>query len=321
MRRTLGVIAAAVLVVGGARPASPLFAELKLGATYDPNAELKLGATDDQQAEQIPSFRAATDAVRVDVSVRQGARALSGLAAKDFEVLDNGVPQQVSEVSYGRLPIDVTVALDVSFSVTGPLLQQLQRAVTQLMRDMRQGDRLKLMMFNMRASRVVDFTTDIRRIEQAMRTSTAGGGTALYDTISVAMISAPSADRRQLVVVFTDGIDSSSASDPGALIEVIHRTNATLTFLVPTGVVPVAASRVPVPFLVGLAQETGGAMIFAPRNMDLSTPFQTVLERFRSTYVLHYSPRGVDRTGFHALEVRVKRDNVTVTARRGYFAQ
>jgi hypothetical protein len=46
-----------------------------------------------------------------------------------------------------------------------------------------------------------------------------------------------------------------------------------------------------------------------------------VLERFRSTYVLHYSPRGVDRTGFHVLQVRVNRDNTTVTARRGYFAQ
>jgi VWFA-related protein len=282
-------------------------------------AEFKLAATD--QGEQIPSFRAATDAVRVDVSVRQGTRTVTGLTARDFEVFDNGVRQDVTEVSFGRLPIDVTVALDVSFSVTGALLQQLQRAVTQLMRDMRPGDRLKLMMFNMRASRVVDFTTDIRQIEQAMRTTAAGGGTSLYDTISVAMISAPAADRRQLVMVFTDGIDSNSISDPGIVADVVHRTNATLTFLIPTGVVPVAALRTPVPFLTGLAQETGGAVIFAPRTMDLSTPFQTVLERFRSTYVLHYSPRGVDRTGFHVLQVRVKRENAVVTARRGYFAQ
>ena len=317
MRQTLRLIAAAVLVLVGARVASP---DAVGARPASPISEITLGATY-EQSEQIPSFRAATDAVRVDVSVRQGTRALTGLAAKDFEVFDNGVLQQIAEVSYGRLPIDVTVALDVSFSFTGPLLQQLQRAVTELMRDMRRDDRLKLMMFNIRASRVVDFTTDIRKIEQAMRTSAAGGGTALYDTISVAMISAPSADRRQLVVVFTDGIDSSSTSDPSTLTDVVHRTNATLTFLVPTGVVPTMASRAPMPFLVGLAQETGGAVIFAPRNMDLSTPFQTVLERFRSTYVLHYSPRGVDRTGFHALEVRVKRDNATVTARRGYFAQ
>jgi VWFA-related protein len=314
MRRWALTLYAGAVIVLVANLASP-DGELKLRATY---AAATSSATQDQQ---IPSFRAATDAVRVDVSVRQGTRVVTGLTAKDFQVFDNGVLQDVAEISYGRLPIDVTVALDVSFSVTGALLQQLQRAVTQLMRDMRPGDRLKLMMFNMRTSRVVDFTTDVRQVEQAMRTSAAGGGTSLYDTISVAMISAPSADRRQLVVVFTDGIDSNSISDPGSLTDVVHRTNATLTFLVPTGVVPTVVPRAPVPFLVGLAQDTGGAVIFAPRSMDLSTPFQTVLERFRSTYVLHYTPRGVDRTGFHTLQVHVKRDNATVTARRGYFAQ
>ena len=299
-------LAALLLVLIGAALASP-DAELKLRATY--------------QEQQIPAFRAATDVVRVDVSVRQGTRVLTGLSAKDFEVFDNGVRQEIAELSFGRLPIDVTVALDVSFSVTGVLLQQLQRAVTQLMRDMRPGDRLKLMMFNMRVTRVVDFTTDVRQIEQALRATGAGGGTSLYDAISVAMISAPSADRRQLVVVFTDGIDSNSISDPGALVDIVHRTNATLTFLVPTGVVPIMAARAPGSLLIGLAQETGGAMIFAPRSMDLSTPFQTVLERFRSTYVLHYAPRGVERTGFHTLQVHVKRENTAVTARRGYFAQ
>jgi hypothetical protein len=70
---------------------------------------------------------------------------------------------------------------------------------------------------------------------------------------------------------------------------------------------------------VQLAQETGGAAIFTARTMDLSTPFRSILERFRSTYVLYYSPRGVDRPGFHTLEVRVKRDKAIVTARRGYF--
>lgn len=306
------------------QPLAGLLVVLIGAALVSPDAELKLRATYDSathQEQRIPAFRAAADVVRVDVSVRQGTRVVTGLTAKDFEVFDNGVRQEIAELSFGRLPIDVTVALDVSFSVTGVLLQQLQRAVTQLMRDMRPGDRLKLMMFNMRVTRVVDFTTDVRQIEQAMRATAAGGGTSLYDAISVAMISAPSADRRQLVVVFTDGIDSNSISDPGALVDIVHRTNATLTFLVPTGVVPIMAPRAPASLLTGLAQETGGAMIFAPRSMDLSTPFQTVLERFRSTYVLHYAPRGVERTGFHALQVHVKRENAAVTARRGYFAQ
>jgi VWFA-related protein len=272
------------------------------------------------QEPQRPAFRATADVVRVDVSVRQGSRVVDGLTAKDFEVLDNGVPQQVSELSYGRLPIDVTVGLDVSFSVTGPLLQQLQRAVSQLMRDLRDGDRLKLMLFNMRVMRVIDFTTDEREVERAIRAVQAGGGTALFDAISAAFVSAPSSERRQLLMFFTDGMDSSSSTSPEALREVAQRTNATLAFLVSS-----AGARGPAPtapavsFLVQLAQETGGAAIFTARTVDLSTPFRSILERFRSTYVLHYTPRGVDQPGFHTLEVRVKRDKAIVTARRGYF--
>jgi VWFA-related protein len=280
-------------------------------------ADLTVGRA---QEPQRPAFRAATDVVRVDVSVRQGNRVIEGLTAGDFEVLDNGVRQQVTELSYGRLPIDVTVGLDVSFSVTGPLLQQLQRAVVQLMRDMRPGDRLKLVLFNMRITRVIDFTTDEREVERAIRAAQAGGGTALLDAISAALISAPATDRRQLVMFFTDGLDSSSGTSPEMLREVAQRTNATLAFVVSS-----ADARGPAPtapamsFLVQLAQETGGATIFTARTADLSTPFRTILERFRSTYVLYYSPRGADQPGFHTLQVRVKRDRATVTARRGYF--
>lgn len=280
-------------------------------------ADLQVGRA---QEPQRPAFRAATDVVRVDVSVRQGNRAIEGLTPGDFEVLDNGVRQEVTELSFGRLPIDVTVGLDVSFSVTGPLLQQLQRAVVQLMRDMRSGDRLKLVLFNMRITRVIDFTTDEREVERAIRDAQAGGGTALLDAISAALISAPATDRRQLVMFFTDGLDSSSSTSPEMLREVAHRTNATLGFVVSSAEAGGPAPTAPaVSFLVRLAQETGGATIFTTRTMDLSTPFRTILERFRTTYVLYYSPRGTDQPGFHTLQVRVKRDKATVTARRGYF--
>jgi len=88
-----------------------------------------LGAQDPQA-----TFRTSTNRVSVDVSVRREGRPVTGLAATDFELFDNGVKQNVIELSYEQLPIDVTVALDVSGSVTGSLLDQLRRAVRQLVR-------------------------------------------------------------------------------------------------------------------------------------------------------------------------------------------
>jgi VWFA-related protein len=285
------------------------------------------------------TFRSGASAVAVDVTVRdRSRRAITGLKAGDFQVFDNGVPQQVDDASYGKLPIDVTVALDVSYSVTGNLLDRLRQGVTELMRDLGRQDRLKLMLFNMRVSRTMDFTTDVRAVERAIRGAAAGGGTALLDAMSVALVSASSPDRRQLIVVFTDGNDSSSTTSPAMLTDVAQRTRGTLAFVMPSATLPVrtlsgpsstitvasVAGALPRQPLAGLfntlARETGGAILPVGPAANLSATFRQVLSEFRSAYVLYYTARGVDRSGYHAIEVKVTRDGAQVQARRGYFS-
>jgi VWFA-related protein len=302
------------------------------------------------------AFRSGASAVMVDVTVRDGSRrAITGLTAKDFQVFDNGVPQQVDEVSYGKLPIDVTVALDVSYSVTGDLLDRLRQAVAQLMRDLGSKDRLKLVLFSTRITRTLDYTTDVKAVERAIRGTSAGGSTALLDAISVTLVSASPADRRQLIVFFTDGSDTSSTTSPAILTEVAGRTRATLAFVVPftagrpvvlsslpalqgasvppalqgsitppPGVTPVAAPSAATlslnPVLSTLARETGGTMLPVSAAGNLSDAFRRVLNEFRSAYVLYYTARGVERAGYHALDVKVTRDGALVEARRGYFS-
>lgn len=62
-------------------------------------------------AWQKPSFRSRTVAVSVTVSVKQGRHPVADLTSADFELLDNGVRQQVDVVSLERVPIDVTMVL------------------------------------------------------------------------------------------------------------------------------------------------------------------------------------------------------------------
>ena len=303
------------------------------------------------------AFRSGASAVMVDVTVRDGSRrAITGLTAKDFQVFDNGVPQQVDEVSYGTLPIDVTVALDVSYSVTGDLLDRLRQAVAQLMRDLGSKDRLKLVLFSTRITRTIDYTTDVKAVERAIRGTSASGSTSLLDAISVTLVSASPADRRQLIVFFTDGSDTSSTTSPAILTEVAERTRATLAFVVPfTAGRPMVLSSLPAlqgasvppalqgsitppprvttvvtaqsastlslnPVVSKLARETGGTILPVSAAGNLSDAFRSVLNEFRSAYVLYYTARGVEPAGHHALEVKVRRDGVLVEARRGYFS-
>jgi VWFA-related protein len=278
--------------------------------------------------QQQPTFRSRADVVVVDVSVRERNRVMTGLTSADFEVFDNDVLQQVSEVSYGKLPIDITVVLDISRSVTGPALERLRRAVTQLMRDLGSQDRLKLVTFNMRVSRVVDFTTNVADVEQALKETSGAGGSSIWDAVAVSLVSAAEPNRRQLVVLFSDGVDTSSTIDPPALLDLAQRTVASFSAVVPGGSPmgslaggPRVIGR-PIPAVLSqLTAETGGTILtVGVGNPDLTTAFQRVLEQFRSSYVLHFSPTGVERGGFHALRVNVKgRKGLTITARRGYF--
>ena len=289
------------------------------------------------QEPQTPTFRSSANAVAVDVSVRDGKRkAITNLRAGDFEVFDNGVKQEITEVSYGKHPIDVTVALDISYSVTGLMLERLRRGVVTLMGDLTKEDRLKLILFNSRVARTVDFTTDEKKVEAAMKNVVAGGGTALFDTISVALVSTTPRDRRQLVVVFTDGNDSTSTTQPAILTNVALRTRAAVAMVLPGGgpIVVTGSSSAqqvftnmklsltPQPyagFFQSLASVTGGSVVNTNAASDLSAVFRQVLEEFRSAYVLLYNAKGVESTGYHALEVKVKKDNVSVMARRGYW--
>jgi VWFA-related protein len=275
-----------------------------------------------------PAFRSGADVVSVEVSVRRDKRPLTGLTAADFEVRDNGVPQQVETISYERLPIDVTVALDVSASVTGPILDQLRRSVRQLQSDLTARDRLKVVAFNMRVQRLVDFRAPAAAADSTLTSLPAAGSSAIFDTLAVALSGAQAAGRRHLIIVFTDGKDSASITTPDVLYDVAQRSTPTVAVVLAATIPDQAVSTFgPTPFpsirevYDRLAQETGGVVVSSRTDEDLTATFRRALSDFRSTYVLYFSPHGVDASGVHTLDVRVKQQGVEVRARHGYAAR
>jgi VWFA-related protein len=275
-----------------------------------------------------PTFRAEAEAVTVDVSVEQRGRPVRGLQAADFEVLDNGVPQTITDLSYERLPIDLTIAFDLSASVTGYVLDQLRRAMRQLRSDLRADDRLKILTFNNRVRRIVDLTDSPAATDEAFTRLQPAGSSAILDTLAVALAAPVSSDRRYLVVLFSDGQDTSSVNDVSVLLEVVRRTTPTVFAVLPsnlirqTGAGLIALPGVPAGVSLQaysvLAGESGGRSFTIAPDQNLSQTFSEALGWFRSSYVLHFVPSGVERGGVHQLTVRVKRGNVDVRARREY---
>jgi VWFA-related protein len=278
--------------------------------------------------DPAPVFRASADVVSVEASVRRERRPVVGLTAADFTLLDNGVPQEITDLSYEKLPIDITVLLDVSASVTGPVLDDLRRSLRQLRTDLGARDRLRLVTFDMRMRRLVDFADPPSAIDAALASLGSAGSSAVFDSLAVALTAAVPPGRRQLVMLFSDGQDSSSISDAETLLDVAKRSTPTVAVVLAS-----ASGKQPASLLrsaskqgsltVGnlaeqIASDTGGFVVGVTPGDNLSSTFRRVLELFRTSYVLYFTPRGVERKGTHTLEVRVKDAKVEVRARRGY---
>jgi VWFA-related protein len=275
-----------------------------------------------------PVFRASADVVSVEASVRRDRRPVMGLGAADFEILDNGVPQQITDITYEKLPIDVTVLLDISASVSGTVLDDLRRALRQLRTDLGTRDRLRLITFNMSIRRLVDFTDPAPAIDAALSSLGGAGSSAIFDSLAVALASPGPPGRRQLIVLFSDGQDSSSITDAETLLDVARRSTPTVAVVLasPLRQRPASLLRNSTKLAAAsvgdladqIASETGGFVATINPDDNLTSTFRRVLEQFRTSYVLYFTPRGVDRQGAHTLEVRVKRAQVDVRARRGY---
>lgn len=282
------------------------------------------------QQEPAATFRAGADVVAVEAAVRRDKRPVTGLSISDFELLDNGVAQQISDLNYERLPIDVTVVLDVSASVTGSVLDQLRQSVRQLKADLGPRDRMKLVAFNMQVRRLADFEAPAAATDAAFASLSGRGSSAIFDSIAVQLTTPALEGRRHLIVLFTDGQDSSSISDPDALFDVARRTSSTVAIVL-ASTAPERSSassfaRSPgrPPITVGrmydqLARETGGVVVPMTAGEPLAATFRRTLSDFRASYVLYYTPQGVARGGSHTIDVRVKQDGTEVRARRGYI--
>jgi VWFA-related protein len=264
-------------------------------------------------AEQQPVFRAATDAVTVNVSVRRSNRPVTDLVAGDFTIRDNGVTQKIASLIYEKLPVDLTVLFDVSGSITGDVLEQLRRSVYELRRSVGPADRLQVLTFNMLARRLIGFDEPPAAIDVSFANLATGGASAVRDTLAVALVSESPTDRRQLTVLFSDGRDNVSMTSPSQLIDIARRTTPTFSAVLAT-----PTRRPADKTYLDLAAETGGSVVSLLPTDRLGDLLRRSVEQFRSSYVLTYTPAGVSPRGRHVIDVSVRRPGLEVRARKGY---
>jgi VWFA-related protein len=283
--------------------------------------------------QQTPIYRSGVSAVTIDVAVTEGKRVVADLTRDDFELLDNGVPQKILDVSRDTLPLEVSLAMDTSESVFGSLQESLVRAANRVREKLRADDRAELLTFNHRVIERVPLSPAkaIRKIALAAPSGT----TSLLDAITVALIAPVDDGRRRMAILFTDGMDTASFLDNDTVLDVAKRSKTAL-FMVAAG----RPSALPVTLFNAVADATGGTVQIVPRlpfvivqhgnsaplfrnsNDDpIEGPFLQALDDFRTRYVLRYMPEGAGGAGWHAVKVRVTKTGkkYDIRSRAGYM--
>jgi len=264
-------------------------------------------------AGQQASFAARVESVRVDVLVLENGRPVRGLGPADFEISDNGVPQQVDLVSVDEIPLNVVLSLDMSDSVAGERLEQLRDAGRAVLEGLAKDDQAALVTFSSAIALGSSLSRDRGAAREALDAAYGQGDTSLVDGVYAAMTVGESDVGRALLIVFSDGLDTSSWLPADAVLEAAKRSDV-VAYAAAVGAAGGA------PFLKELSALTGGTLYKMESTRDLRGTFLSILDEFRHRYLVSYTPRGVTRDGWHRLDVRVRNRRATVKARPGYLA-
>jgi VWFA-related protein len=180
-----------------------------------------------------------------------------------------------------------------------------------VLEGLKAGDRAALVTFSHVVSPSQGLTADLGRIRAALDEARGAGLTSLVDATHAGMLLGESDAGRSLLIVFSDGVDTSSWLTADAVLATARRGDVVVYG------VEVGERRASFPR--DLSEATGGRRFAVESTDDLSAAFARILEEFRMRYLVSYSLQGVAPGGWHRLDVRLKNRGGNVQARPGYF--
>jgi Ca-activated chloride channel family protein len=273
-------------------------------------------------AAQGPTFKSGTQLVSLFVTVADEARRLvPGLTQEDFEVLDNDKPQPIVFFQNEVQPITVVVMLDTSGSMT-LTLDLLRQAAEQFLIRLLPADKGRVGAFNDKIQFSSKFTSDRDQLVTEVKNLDYGNGTRLWDAVGASLDELKPIEGRRVILVFTDGDDTSSKIGQGTVID---RARAEEVMIYAIGLESNyfngqhMVRTKPDSGLRKIADETGGGYFELKKSSELASTFTKVAQELHSQYVLGFAPTQLDNR-VHKLAVKVKQPGMTARARRSYLA-
>ena len=267
--------------------------------------------------------------VRILATVKDQSGALVGALEKnDFEVRDNGAPQQIAVFERQTdQPLSVAVLIDNSGSTAKDLKYEtdsVMRFVRALLREGNPADAVGLYSFNWQVVKQNGFTRNPLAVERNLRQLRGEAGTSLYDAILLASRDIEDREGRKILIVVTDGGDTTSHADFQRATEAAQLADAVIY---PILVVPITndAGRNTggENALTTMSQRTGGRVFQPSAGAAMDQAFDQIIRDLRTQYVLGFYPKDVPltRDRFHTLTLITRDPSLRINARSGYYGE
>jgi len=291
---------------------------------------------------QAGTLKVSIEVVNVYAVVREHEHLIPNLNKEDFELTEDGAPQEIRYFSRQTdTPLTMVIGIDTSPSQQHVLPIEQEEAKIFLSQVVRANDLASILHFDLEVELLQDFTADKKRLEHAIdETQINGGGqgplpttfptsgaccTQLYDSVYLASHDLLKNEvGRKVLILLTDGQDEGSKETLNAALQSAQKADvivyavdiADRAFYTGSGV-GFAGDSV----LAKLTNETGGRVVRVDRARDTAAAFQQIAEELRTQYLLGYTPSNSKHDGtFRKIQVRTHQGNYKVQARRGYYA-
>lgn len=164
-----------------------------------------------EEVEAGDIIRVNTTLVSIPVSVMdRDGKYIPNLRKEDFRLWEEGVEQQVAYFASVEKPFTVALVIDTSGSVK-QRLTDIQEAAIAFIGQLRPSDRVMVVSFDERINVLAQPTSDRYLLRDAIRRTSAGNGTRLYDAVDLVINQYFNRiEGRKAVVLFTDGVDTTS---------------------------------------------------------------------------------------------------------------
>ena len=156
-------------------------------------------------------IRVDTNLVTIPIKVfDRNGRFVGGLTKENFRVIEDETEQEIAYFSNEEQPFTVALVLDMSYSSTFKITE-IQNAAMAFIAQLRPLDKVMVVSFDEQVHLLCNATTDRKALQMAVKGTKIASGTSLYDAVDLVINDAfKKISGRKAIVLFTDGVDTSS---------------------------------------------------------------------------------------------------------------